>query len=326
MTALQSPFSGNQVIREHVAADDLVGRLSRPASMPLPGPFVALLQSIISFGLLPLFLWPMRWAAMVDAESVDLLELIARWRSRAEPKEAKKLDRLSRRFRPRPMLMVLPWLVVAFNVIVMGSLVYQGDQISRIKDLTFGHRSSTRYERDERYIRDQRYTRDDGNNQYDRLARDPASGLESRLYPVWVWGLLAGYVIHWHAVRSHAGNVRAVVKWTNRVATANRLATIRDADLHLGPGVFWILLAVLLCGFNAWWGIPMALAGAMQQGFTRVASPRVRSALAGQLRDGFAVTSSATSSRFCSGVHCGARLPSVANFCPRCGSAALSSV
>ena len=101
-------------------------RFDRPAPAKAPGPFIALFQTIISFGLLPLVLWPMRWVTLVDVDRAGLLNLIARWRSRIDPNDGRQLDRLARRLRPRPMLMLLPWWIAVFNALMMGVACVSG--------------------------------------------------------------------------------------------------------------------------------------------------------------------------------------------------------
>ena len=74
------------------------------------GPLLTLITAILTLGLLPLILWPMRWAEFVQSERRDLLDLANWWRRRVTGKYASDLDQIVGRFKRRPMLMVLPWL------------------------------------------------------------------------------------------------------------------------------------------------------------------------------------------------------------------------
>jgi hypothetical protein len=328
VTIATRAFSNAATARGHLTADDLVSRLCNPPRTSASGPFAAAFQVVISFGLLPMILWPMRWASFVDGERKDLLDLMARWRSRVAAGDARQLDKLARRLRPQPMLMVLPWLMAGFIGMLMGVLIAGGDRTSDIAHLTFVHIQPLHF--------DSSWTNlPHGNLRFSNASQfsdEPATGQDLRwqitdhLFSIWAWGLLFAYAVHWYAIRSHARAIHSLVNWSNRLATANGLPLVRNEALNTGLGAMWIILAVVLCFTNAWWGIPLALGGAMQRRYTRIDSIRIRSALGCQLREGFAmVPAIAPTSRFCGSANCGARLPDVANFCPRCGSAAVSS-
>jgi hypothetical protein len=304
VTALNSPIPisprpqqrGNRV-------DDFIDRLSHPAPVQSTGAFIALFQCLISFGLLPLLLWPARWAEFLDAERPDLQDLIAWWRRRAPPANAAQLDKFSRRLRPRPFLMVLPWLAVGFNVVLMAILYTQNDQPNRLWELTFQHAHAQ-----------------------DKLVWDtdhwsPTVPLEKQLYSAWIVTLCLAYFCQWYAVRSHAVTVHAIAQWTNEIGRDNQFVRVSNDVLKIGLNPLWIIFAIALCGNHAWWAIPMVFAGAMQRRYTMQSSPAIRVALANQARDSFTIVQSG-GDRFCSASHCGARLPTPARFCPRCGTAA----
>jgi hypothetical protein len=314
MTAMTVPISAGQDVRGTVPADDLVRRLCSALPASTAGPFVAAFVALISFGLLPLFIWPTRWAGYVDVERADLLDLISRWRSRVAPSDARKLDRIARQFRPRPMLMVLPWLVSGFAGVLMIALLCQGDSLRDISQLTFGHNERVRLA--------EYWTAGD------RDANDIAVAgfnidhfhwqLRKHLYQVWLGGFIFAYCLHWYSVRSHASAVDSLVNWTNRLASTNGLPTVQNDSRNTGLKFFWIILAIGLCASGAWWGIPMVLAGAMQRRYCRYSSIRVRTALGCQLRDGFVLAGPQSAvSRFCSGQHCGVRLPAAMWFACR---------
>jgi hypothetical protein len=292
VTALNSPISATPRPRERGGrVDDFVDRLSHPAPIESTGPFVALFQCLISFGLLPLLLWPTRWAEFLDAERPDLQDLIAWWRRRASPADAAQLDKLSRRLRPRPFLMVLPWLAVGFNVVLMAMLFTQGDPINRLWDLTF------------------------------KQAR-PSNNLplEKQLYSAWIGTLCLAYFCQWYAVRSHAVAVHSLVQWTNKLGRENQFVRVKINVLSVGLHFVWIVFGIAMSANHVWWSIPMIFAGAMQQRYTSRSSPAIRVALASQARDAFAIVQS-EGDRFCAASHCGARLPAPARFCSRCGTA-----
>lgn len=326
VTAISTPIPMTARPHRNDATDDVVDRLSHPAPPPSEpaGPFVTLFQCLISFGLLPLLLWPMRWAEFLDAERHDLLDLSAWWRSRVDATDAAKLDKITRRFRPRPILMVLPWLAVGFNVVFMAKLITNGDSFSQLWELTIGH--TVQPTKIFYYGGQQISARGSWETTYPDRSGFPElnwvpdnSKFESHLYGAWITTLCLAYFCQWYAVRSHAMAVHSLVKWTNKLARDNRLARIKDDSKKIGLSLFWIVLAVGLCSHDAWWSIPMVFAGAFQRRYSMQSSPALRVALAGQARDGLVMVPG-VGNRFCVVGHCGARLPAPARFCPRCGT------
>ena len=105
MTALSASISMN-------ARPDSRGDFAAAVGHPIPaktsGAISTFFQTLFSFGLLPLLLWPTRWSEFLDSERQDFLDLIAWWRWRVMPDDAAQLDKIARGFRPRPILMVLP--------------------------------------------------------------------------------------------------------------------------------------------------------------------------------------------------------------------------
>ena len=302
--------------------DDFVDRLSHPAPGRSSGAIMAALQCVISFGLLPLIIWPARWAEFVESERHDLLDLAMWWRRRVSPADAAQLDRITRKLRPRPILMVLPWLAAGFNVVLMIALLARGDDLNRLWELTFKHASTSPV-----YIN--HFLQIEGRGSW-RISDDPMQGMnwvpatspiEENLYTVWIATLCVGYGIHMFAVRSHARAVRSLVRWTNRIGSDNQFLRVRNDAMKPGIHPLWILLGFIMVVHHVWWAIPMVFAGALQRRYCMQSSPAIRIALAGQARDAFAVVQTGGGERFCPSGHCGARLPSPAKFCPRCGTA-----
>jgi hypothetical protein len=328
VTAISSPIPITARPHRVAAEDDVVDRLSHPVppSSEAAGPFVTVFQCLISFGLLPLLLWPTRWAEFLDSERQDLLDLAAWWRSRVDGADAAKLDKITARFRPRPILMVLPWLAVGFNVVLMATLFTKGDSLNRLWELTVEHATvSTSDEQQASTLDLERgYSPGWERRNYDRSLAShwqyPAhSPLESHLYTVWLTTLCLAYFCQWWAVRSHASAVHSLVRWTNKLARENRFVRIKDDSKKIGLSFLWMVLAVAACSHDAWWSIPMVFAGAFQRRYSMQSSPALRVALAGQARDGSAMAPG-RGDRFCNVGHCGARLPAPARFCPRCGT------
>jgi hypothetical protein len=215
------------------------------------------------------------------------------------------------------MLMVLPWLVVGFNVVCFGTLLSQGESLHRIWDLTANHANAAHVNR---WIEGDEYAwRSSGASHFVKYVAPP-NPMEEDLYAAWMTSLFIGYLVHWYAVRSHAVTVQSLVSWTNRVAREHNLSRVHSEATRIGLGPVWILMGIAFCTQHAWWIIPLVFAGAMQRRYITRSSPALRMALANQARDGFAI-GQYPGDHFCRSQRCGARIPAQARFCPRCGAA-----
>ena len=300
MTAINTPIPLQPLAqRRGSPVDDFVDRLSHPSLGHASGALVSLVQCLITFGLLPLLLWPTRWAEFLETERHDLIDLAGWYRRRVDADEARRLDKIVKRLRPRPLLMVLPWLAVGFNLVMMVTLLILGDDLGRLWDLSFDHHHY-------RFV--------------SYVSPTPQGQLESHLYFAWASTLTLAYFCQWYAVRSHTIAVNRLVSWTNRLARENRFMQIKNEALQLGLNPLWIIIGIGFLMHQSWWAIPMVLAGSLQRQYSTKSSPQTRVALAAQARHGFAVVQS-QGDRFCAAGHCGARLPAPAKFCPRCGTA-----
>ncbi len=303
---------------------DPLERLSHPAATAASGPIAVLFQTVLTLGLLPLVLWPARWADFLQGERRDLLGLISGWRRRVDARHAGELDKIVGRLRPRPMLMVLPWLAAGFNAFVIGALLLQGDSPRRIFQLTVQHDQLTQTRSLAHWHGTDYYP---GRNASVSAAPTwvdtsvPAVlPLEKHLFPIWMFGLGLGYLFHWYAVRSHAVTVNTFVKWTNKLAREKGFAPVRAEVLRVGLNPLWIIVGLFLIVPQVWWAIPLIFAGSMQNRYMTRSSPALRIALAEQARQGFPLVHDGFG-RFCHAETCGARIPEQARFCPRCGAA-----
>jgi hypothetical protein len=289
------------------------------------GPFWATIQCIFTLGLWPLLVWPTRWSTFVEGERQELLHLANAWRRRVVGREAEQLDSIARRLRPKPMLLVLSWLIVGFNVAIFGLLLMRSNPPRDLWDLTYGHHtvteSRTVLKTDHIYRIEPQYEPFTWRQKPQAMSidvpvlREP----EANLYQIWLGTLLLGYICHWHAVRSHATAVKQLIGWTNMLAKQKHFneVDVRATRLGLNPG--WVFAAIGFCVYSAWWAIPMCLVGAMQRRYITKTSPVVRSALAEQAHLGFERVN-IDRDRFCPAHRCGARVSAAAKFCPRCGA------
>ena len=199
-------------------------------------------------------------------------------------------------------------------MVLIATLLTQGDKIDRIWDLTFKHAFDPRAL--ETAPSQAMVFHDHG-----RMVLTDHPGaflpLENPLYAVWMATLCLAYACHWYAVRSHAVVVHSFVKWTNKLGRQHEFVRIKNDALKSGMGGVWVIIGLMFCSMHAWWAIPMVFAGALQRRYSSQSSPALRIALANQAREASAIARTGPD-RFC---RCGGRLPAPAKFCPRCGTA-----
>lgn len=284
-------------------AESSAGELLRRLQTPIPartwGPVFSGLIAWISLGLLPLWFWPRRWNALAETERLDMLALAAWWRHRAGLDNDDDLDSAVRRLGSQPIFMIVSLLILAFVVAIMGLLFVEGWSFGQIRELTYGYRP---------YVL--------------RPFWRPLNAEAVYLHQVWMSGLFIAYGCQWVAVRSRTFAMQALVVSINRIAGACGARAVSPPAVSSGLRPLWVGVAIVFCLMHAWWGIPLALAGAMQRRYMLVTSPRVRAALADQLRGIISPSAEESSTaRFCRGERCRAWLSADAKFCPRCGLA-----
>lgn len=315
MTAIPAPTSpiDDATATAVHAGDEPIGdvlqRLDRPLAVHSPGPVGASLAAMFTLGLWPLLRWPQRCQDFIEEQQADLVAVAAWWRRRVKPGAVRKLDAAVEDLQTPVVLFGLPTVIFWFIAMMFAATVYQhGLNIDYLRWLTFSWESHGRYW---------------------------LSSLDNRhLHNLWLGALFVGYASQWLGIRRHRSAVRSIMKIAHRASGGFGRPAGRDA-LDGSISVLWVIAAIIFCANSAWWGIPFALAGAAQQRYL-AAGPVIRTALANQIRgelrggaelDLHNATSTPVyqpgmSGRLCQTRGCGSRLPSVANYCPRCGASA----
>jgi hypothetical protein len=300
------PISPNSPAADARRCDDLaatvVRRLEKRPADGSWGLLKTVLLGVPSFGLIPLLGWSRRFRnfAMDDFESSRDLAEWAALRGR-QPARIDSLMQAAEETVPSPLPRVLSLIVSA---LIAGTFIIRYTHVpfslEGLIGATYSHET--------------------------RFGESSPLSPEEFLYRVWVAGLSIGYVVQWLNVRVHADNMKRFVTRLNPIFEAENLPAVRVSNqgwVYFRP--LWIMTAVLLSMYGAWWGIPMALAGMAQRRYTTLTAKRLRKDLANRMRDvamtdrapGFAV---ASGSRRCGNSRCLAPLPPRARFCTRCGS------
>jgi hypothetical protein len=283
-------------------------RLDRRLPAHPPGPVTSWLAAFFTLGLWPLLRWPHRWNELIDEHQPDLIALAAWWRRRLAPQAVKKMDRAVEDLQTPWVLLGIPTVIFWFVLVVFATVAFQ-------RGLNFDYFQYVTYS-------------------WDKHGRYFLQSLDDlHLHQLWLWALFAGYAALWIGTRRHVKAVRSIMTIAHRAGGGVGRPAGRDM-IDGGVSFLWIVAAIIFCANSAWWGIPFALAGAIQRRYT-VALPVVRSILANQVRialhDGGDMGAPPTmvtpiqpvvGSSFCQTRGCGARLPSVANYCSRCGASA----
>ena len=145
-----------------------------------------------------------------------------------------------------------------------------------------------------------------------------------RMHLAWTIGLSIAYGLHWLAVQLYARDVRRVARAFNAITTREGMGSVKLPPLGVGISLGWLAAGAALWLFGAWWGVGLALAGAAHQRLAERSVPRLREQMAETLRTILLIRRPgmpmAGLRPKCGNPKCGARVPPVANFCPRCGT------
>ncbi|HET6252035.1 MAG TPA: hypothetical protein VFE47_30395 [Tepidisphaeraceae bacterium] len=268
-----------------------------------------ILLGVPSFGLLPLLAWPLRFREYGADETLAMQEL-AQWaklRGR-QPAAVGPLLAAAEDTALSPLPFIFSLIVAA---LIVGVFAIQFMHMSAPTDGLVSSLLSWTYSVDSRFT-----------------GSSPLSQREF-VYRVWVIGLSIGYAVQWIHIRTHAADVKRFVERFGPIAEAEGLPGVKlPVRGHAYFRPIWILAAVILALYGAWWGIPMVLAGMAQKRYTRVTGKFIRNELAKRVKDVVmlrqmpAMLTTATSGLpRCSNPRCLAVLRTNSRFCTRCGSA-----
>ena len=242
--------------------DYLAGAVLNSLSRPLIGyrrkPWGVVKSFVLgglSFGLLPLLIWPRRFRDFVIVEQQQLWHLAEWMRVRTGRPEAVELrDVWAKKLEPRHALWVLPTMAAA-AVLVTRMLFLAGPGLF---DTTYGF---WRYA-DGWYVSpDARF-----------------------LWREWTLLLSAGYFLHWVQVCKHTGSLVDFTRRFNALTAKEGIPPVPVRGVGLGFHPLWAVAALVgLCN-SAAWAVPAALAGVVNARYVWKTSREVRGEFAQRVR------------------------------------------
>src|SRR5215208_4321842 len=238
------------------SGDAVLHTLSRPVSTGAAGVVGGLLLSLLSFGVLPVLLWPLRFAKFVQRQKEDLSQL-AKWVSFSTPHPStKRLSQAVSDIEFRPVLLVIALTIcMAMAATFLAVLPGATDPLYLLIGSAF------------------------------RAPRGHRLPPQAVLPFVWTIGLCVAYVCQWIQVQLHARSVRKLLDVFNEVMIDEGLAPVFLEPVGFAVGPLWLLAGVLLVVLGAPWGVCLMLAGGVQNRYARRVTPRLTSQLAQRVRD-----------------------------------------
>ena len=306
--------------------------------------FGTFFAAVITFGLYPAVIWPLRFRQVIDAERMRLGRL-AQWLESRDGfdgfdkltagrltagghPDAPRLRLAADAIRFRPLLYLIgfascaAWIVLFF---ACGGTLFP--RHSLLIDSTYWFHPVLLS--DELWFRQFLHYR----------GHAPLRVVRTALYTGWVAALSLAFVAHWLQVQLHAGSVRRFLDGFNKIAIHEGLSPVFLLPVGSGLRPMWVLGAIVMAWMNAPWGIPLMLAGSVQRRYVARVGPEMRNALATRMREMTLLprpapvptppaprparaAAAADTRRRCTTEGCRLPLPAGARFCPRCGHAA----
>ena len=306
-------------------SDAVLASLSRPIPGFHVGPW-GLIKTIIfgslSFGLLPLLVWPNRFKKFVACEQQQLWHL-AEWLRlhTGRPRATELRDWTQRELNATSGTTTLAVLCGLFAVFAGFNLLHHADLATlygTAYPLIIPHGRIYWYLHDTIWF--PRYPR----------------GFYGDFWGLWTLLISAGFIVDWFQVCRQAGALAEFTDKFNVIMAEEGIAPVQARGVGIGFSPLWALTAVVFVAGGALWAIPMAFAGVVHLRYVRKTSRRTRSEFAQAVRTMLTNRRPALLVRqppslakaqnwrpACGNEKCKAFLPAGATYCPRCGTRAV---
>jgi hypothetical protein len=280
-------------VQQPESAQILATDLENVRSAPRPwGAVPSLITGFISLGVLPTLLWHDRFKDFVEDERHHLRRFAEWMRLHSGHPATMHLRTAGERLGPRTLLSALSVISVVGLVFLFAS------EISSTRPIVDQVLSYT-YE-------------------FNQIPPGKARSQHEGLFAAWSIALSVAYLFHWIQVQAHASDTRRFVRYANDIFQANGVLRIPQPRVGLGIACLWATAAAMLASKGAWWGVAMAMSGAVQYRYMAGQSPRLRRMLAARVREMARLPANGTGEK-CPHAGCLAPLPAGAKFCTRCG-------
>jgi len=258
--------------------------------------------SALTFGILPLLIWPKRLRNLRIVEQQQLWHLGEWLRLRTGKPKAAELRDQARNLAPASSLGFLPLAVLAGALFI----VVQNFQPQRWYELAYGQYLLQHHHR------------------FMPLWRPPYL----QFWATWNLILAAGYFFHWLTVCTHAGAMANYAQKFNRVVAAEGVAPVRISSVGIGLSPLWLIAAFIGLAHGALWAMPMMFAGVVHRRYVEGVGPQIRGELAMRVRSMLEADRPAMAVRptpvvpstVCPNEKCTAPIRPGSTFCPRCGT------
>jgi hypothetical protein len=251
--------------RPDYLAGAVLASLGRGLARKRPwGPIKTAIFGGLSFGLLPLLIWPRRFRDVASKEQQQYWHLAEWLRVRTGSPEATALRDSTRRLSASGFAVALP-IIFALGVGVF-LLQYMAQAAIPYPDLlTIGYRLY--------------------NGPFNTHLWSPLPVSHAwDFWWLWTFALCLAFTVHWLQVVMHAGDLRYFSKIFNSVLVKEGLEPIPLHESGSGFNVLWILLVIFGLTHGALWVLPMALAGAAHRHYVKVTTDLFRGDLADRVR------------------------------------------
>jgi hypothetical protein len=306
VSTISTPVPANratEVAQPLETPDYLAGALLQSLMRPFADRYVMGLVktgflAVVSFGVLPLILLPRKLREFAARER-DQLWHLAQWMRVQFGADAEALQPRSPALdRFVHLLRLISWGSAAVAIVIIVSYVSGAPRGEDLARATYG------------YFRHPHY----GYREVEQL------------FAVWTISLCIGYSAHWFAVLAHQARVRNFISDFNELAQRKGVRPMMLPPEVLGFSVVWLFGGFILMKCGAFWGLPLALAGAAQTRYIKSQARTTRAQLAERVREVLSATRPqmlvpvpVVLRRKCPVSLCQAPLPPTATYCPRCG-------